>query len=188
MELFNTENLVQMYFYIGIFVTATYLIKIIIFSFSGADGDISDGHIDVAGTDTDIAFSFLSVQSILAFFMGFGWSGLVIIKGFNAETYLVFIISAIFGIAFMGLSAYLTYLMKCLNQREVFDMNKCTGTIGKAYSTIKPHSEGQIEIEINSKLTVTAAYNDTDTEIPSFKPVKVVKYENNMLYIEQEKE
>lgn len=189
MDFLSVENLTKMYLYIGIIATVIYFIKIVIFSLAGTDTDVPEGHIDLDGTDSDVAFSFLSIQSILAFFMGFGWSGLAMLKSPVAEkTILVGVVSAVGGLIFMGLSAYITYLLRKLNDREVFDMQKVVGVVGKAYSTIKPHSVGRIEIEINSKLTVTEAHNNTDVEIPSFKPVRVVKYENNMLYIEQEKE
>ncbi len=189
MDFLTVENLTKMYLYIGIIATAIYFIKIVIFSLSGADSDVPDGHIDVDGTDSDVAFSFLSIQSILAFFMGFGWTGLAMLKSPLAEqTLWVGVVSALGGLIFMSLSAYITYLLRKLNDREVFDMQKVVGTIGKAYSVIKPHSMGRIEIEINSKLSVVEAQNNTDVEIPSFKPVRVVKYENNILYIEQEQE
>ena len=177
MDFFSVENLTKMYFYIGIIATVIYAVKLVIFSLSGADTDVPEGHIDVDGTDSDVAFSFLSIQSILAFFMGFGWSGLAMLKSSFAENItMVAVVSAVGGFIFMGLSAYITYLLRKLNDREVFDMQKVVGTVGKAYSIIKPHSMGRIEIEINSKLSVVEAQNNTDVEIPSFKPVRVVKY------------
>jgi len=189
MDFLSVENLTKMYLYIGIIATAIYFIKLVIFSMAGADTDVPEGHIDVDGTDSDVAFSFLSIQSILAFFMGFGWSGLAMMKSQYADKMLlVAVVSAVGGLIFMGLSAYITYLLRKLNDREVFDMQKVVGTVGKAYSTIKPHSVGRIEIEINSKLSVVEAQNNTDVEIPSFKPVRVIKFENNILYIEQEQE
>lgn len=185
MENFNIDTFSKMFFYIGLLATTIYGIKLLIFAFAGSDTDIPDGHIDVDGTDTDTAFSFLSIQSILAFFMGFGWAGYGCIHEFNNLT-LIIAIPIITGLVFMGLSAYLTYLMKSLNKRETFDMTKIIGTVGKAYSKIAPKSIGMIEIEINSKLTVTEAQNNSDEEIEAFKPIKVVDYKNNTIYIEKE--
>ncbi len=185
MDLLKIENLTTMFMYIGIIATAIYFIKLLFFSISGADTDLPDGHIDLDGTDSDTAFSFLSIQSILAFFMGFGWAGLAAVK--TTENFIaIFAAAIVAGLLLMGLSAYLTYLMKSLNKKETFDMNKIVGTVGKAYSTIQPKSNGQIEIEINSKLTVTDAFNDSEEEIKAFTPVKVIKYDNNIIYIVKE--
>jgi len=185
MDFLNLDDFSKMFFYIGVISTTIYAIKLLIFTFAGSDTDIPDGHIDVDGTDTDTAFSFLSIQSILAFFMGFGWAGYACISAFDDFVY-IFAVPVITGLFFMGLSAYLTYLMKSLNKRETFDMKTIVGTVGKAYSKIAPKSIGMIEIEINSKLTVTEAQNNSDEEIEAFKPVKVVDYNNNTIYIEKE--
>ena len=66
------------------------------------------------------------------------------------------------------------------------DFSKSVGLSGRAYTSFAPHAKGQIEITFNNQLSIEEAINDTDNEIKSFSNIKVVKYENGILYIEQE--
>jgi hypothetical protein len=64
-------------------------------------------------------------------------------------------------------------------------MTKAEGSIAKAYTNFEPKGQGQIEITVNGQLSVEEAVNTSDEFIKSFDEVKVIKYENNKLYIEK---
>ncbi len=177
-------NLYNFFIFAGIFSTILYIIKLILFSFSGADSEIISDFDTI--TETDTSFDFLSIQSILAFFMGFGWSGAAVYKHFQAG--LACVLAVIIGILFMFLSAYIMYSLKKLNKIIKVDYTKLEGTIGKAYTSFAPQGEGQIEIVLNNQLQILDAVNNSDEKIESFSPIKVVRTENNKIIIEKNRE
>ena len=76
-------------------------------------------------------------------------------------------------------------LVKKLEKTVVKDKTTALNKIGKAYTDFAPKGQGRIEIEINGQLTVAEAINNTEDEIKSFDAIKVVKVENELLYIEK---
>ena len=176
-------NLQNILIAISIFSTILYILKLVIFIFIGGDTEI-DADFD-AMTETDISFNFLSVQTILAFFMGFGWSGLAALVQFNLSGRAALAIAILVGLIFMYLTAFLMCSIRKLNQNVKEDITTLVGKTGKAYTSIPPHSEGQIQIDLNGRLSFMTAINDSDENIPSFTPVKVKKVENNQMYIEK---
>ena len=177
-EFLNLQNVLIA---ISIFSTILYIIKLVIFIFIGGDTEV-DTDFDTM-TDTDISFNFLSVQTILAFFMGMGWSGLAALVQFNLSGRVSLAIALLVGLVFMYLTAYLMYSIKKLNQNVKEDVTTLVDKTGKAYTSIAPHSEGQIQIDINNRLSFFTAINESDENIDSFTPIKVTRVENNQIYI-----
>ena len=177
-EYINLENI---FLVVSVFSTIFYILKMLIFLFIGGDMEVQADFDTLC--DADPSFNFLSVQSVLAFFMGFGWFGLTALTQLKAGVVLSFVLALIFGLFIMFISAWLMFLVNKLNKRVVINLEECVGTVGKAYTDLNPHSEGQIEITINNKLEIMNALNITDEKIDAFTQVKVEKVENNILYV-----
>ena len=178
------ENFVSAYFYIALIATILFIIKLFLFAIIGGDAEV---HTDFnASVETETAFDFLSIQSVLAFLMGFGWLGLACLQEWGLRLRFTIILSVLFGFVLMYFSAWLMFCIKKLNHRVKRDYTKCVGLKGRTYTKFTPHSQGQIEINFNDKLSIEEAINNTDDEIPSFTNIKIIKYENGMLYIEKE--
>ncbi len=177
-EYLTMENV---FLVLAVFSTIFYIIKMCLFLFLGGDMEV---HADFDSmTDCDTSFSFLSVQSILAFFMGFGWVGLTFLTQLKTAAWIAFVAAFIIGVIFMFVSAWLMFMVKKLDKNVKIDMKDYVGTVGRAYSAFKANGKGQIEITINGKLSVIDAVNLTDAEIPAFGAVKIEKFENNIIYI-----
>lgn len=174
-------NLQQAFFWISLVSTVLFVLKMVIFLLFGGDAEV-DVDFD-SYTDADPSFSFFSVQSILAFFMGLGWMGLLLIKQATINPLMMLLISFVSGVLFMFATAYLMFCIKKLNHNVKVDLNDYVGTEGKAYTSINPNTEGQIEIVINKKLVIMPAINITEEKIEAFAPIKIEKVENNKLYI-----
>jgi len=179
------SNFWQYYFYIGVFATMVFVIKLALFSISGGDSEVF-GDFNTE-TDTDVSFNFFSVQSILAFFMGFGWMGFGGLKQLNLHPLENFIAASVVGIIFMFVSALLMFLTKKLEKKVTKDKTTAIGTVGKAYTSFSPNASGQVEIEICGQLSVVQAINNKDEQINSFDSVKVVDVKGDILYIEKTK-
>ena len=179
-----TQNAWQYYYYLAWFTTIFFVIKLIIFSVFGGDGSEVSGDFN-AEIDSDPSFSFISLQSVLAFLMGFGWSGYACLKEFHFSQILTLLCAIIVGLVFMFATAFLMFSVKKLEKEIHKDKTTAIGKIGKAYTDFVPKGHGRIEIEISGQLTVTDAVNNSEEEIKSFEPVKVIKVENELLYIEK---
>lgn len=184
METEAFKNFWQIYYYIALFATILFVIKMSVFMIFGGDGSevTTDFNTEY---DSDSSFSFLSFQSILAFFMGFGWMGYAALKQFNLPQLTALLSALGVGLLFMASYAWLMFLARKLEKTVKKDKNTALDKIGKAYTKFEPKSQGQIEIEINGQLTVAQAVNNTDEVINAFEQVKVVKVENELLYIEK---
>lgn len=180
---FSMENFWKIYYYIALFATTFFVIKLIIFSFFGGGSEVG-GDFNTE-FDTDTSFDFLSIQSILAFLMGFGWSGYSALQQFNLGQIWAFLIACAVGFIFMATTAYLMFSVKKLEKNVKKDKNTAIGKIGKAYTHFEPKGNGQIEINVNEQLMVVDAVNTTDEEIKAFENVKVTKVENEVMYVEK---
>ena len=180
----NPENFWQYYYYIGLFATIFFIIKLIIFSVAGGDSEVF-GDFNTE-TDTDISFNFFSIQSVLAFFMGFGWMGYAGLKQFNIDSQIEnLIISLVVGFIFMLVSSTLMFLAKKLEKNVKKDKSSAINKTGKAYTSFAPNGAGQVEIEINGQLSVVEAQNVSNEGINSFESVVVTSVKDDVLYIKK---
>lgn len=181
-----TTNPWKVYYYIAIFSTVLFVCKLILFSFTGGGESevVADFNTE---TDTDPSFGFFSFQSIIAFFMGFGWMGYAALTQFSFGHKMSFLLAFAVGFMFMFMSATLMFLAKKLEKNVGNDKASAENKIGRAYTSFHPNSNGQVEVEFNGKLQVVNAMNTTDEPINSFDLVRVVKVQNDLLYIEKVK-
>lgn len=175
MSAIYTEN--PVFFFMAAIATVLYLVKILLLVFGGdsSDGDLSDSSdLDTHHADGGATFSLVSMQSILAFFMGTGWIGLAAKREWGLTNLEAVLIAAGFGFLMALLSALLTFQIKKLNSKPSFDMSSLVGKKGRAYTNIpeKGHGFGQVEIAINGKLQIVQAQSSGEP-IRSFVSVQV---------------
>ncbi len=172
----------SIFYYIAVFSTILFLVKIIIFYIFGGEAEVvSDFTTEL---EMETSFDFLSVQSILAFFMGFGWIGLAGVSQWHLKPVPAIAIAVVFGLILMFSSAYLMFLIKKLNKRVVKNYAACVGKTAKAYTAFHPEGDGQIEVEVNGRLSIEKAVNTTQEEIEAFSEVKITDYKEKF-YIEK---
>ena len=118
--------------------TALFLIRLGFTYFGGGGGDFEvDGDFD-----TDASFSFLSVLSILAFFMGAGWMGLACRLDWNLGRLASSLIAAGFGFTMMLGASALSYWARRLDQTIEYDLRTAVGRTGRVYLTIPEKGQG----------------------------------------------
>lgn len=178
-------NIWKIYYYLAIFSTILFVLKLAIFTFVGGDNEVvADFNTE---TDTDVSFNFLSSQSIISFFMGFGWMGYAGLHQFAFGHLRNFLIAFGVGLVFMFGTAFLMFAAKKLEKNVNKDKSTAVNTVGRAYTTFEPNAAGQVEIEISGQLSVVNAMNSTDTHINAFDLVRVVSVKDDLLYIEKVK-
>ncbi len=171
----------SIFFYCGIIGTVIFLLKTLLPVDSGSE--ISS---DFTGmTDNDSSLSLFTIESISAFLMCTGWMGYVsIIMHYSLKKSII--IAIICGIIGMLFFVWLISKFKKLEHIPVANLQELVGKTGKAYIKFAPYGVSKIQIEFNSKLEILDAKNNSDIEIESFQPIKVVKVENDIVYIEKE--
>ena len=137
-------------------------------------------------TDTDTSFSLFTIESISAFFMCLGWMGWAAQSHLHYNFKISLIIAIISGIIGMLFFAWLITQVKKLEQVPKNDINELVNKSGKAYINFEPKGTGKISIEFAGRIQEFDARNNTDEEIKSFEPIKVVKIENNEIFIEKD--
>lgn len=156
--------------------SALYLIKIILLLFSGdSDGNITDDITDeIDHIDGSESFVFVSVQSVLAFFMGAGWIGLAAIHEWKLNDWYALGASVLFGFLMMLFSSFLTFKIKKLNSIPKVNLNSAIGKMATAYTNIPAKGEGigQVKIILDGKQQILQAMS-TSEKIDSFTGVLV---------------
>lgn len=183
---------VQVFYCIAIPSTLLLLIQtILMFVGIGDNGDAdidTDASVDDLGgneidIDPDDPSEFLGVDGIkiftlrglIAFFVVFGWMGVVLLGGRVALPVTV-IISAICGFAMMVLLAYLFKAILKLRSDGNTDNRNAVGTAGKVHLTIPPNrsGEGKVHLMLQGAYVERSAVTDSDEAIPTGTEIIVV--------------
>lgn len=159
------------YLVMAVLGTLLFLIRLG-FTYFGGDG----GDFDVdADFDSDASFSFLSVLSILAFFMGAGWMGLACRLDWNLGRLTSSLIAAGFGFTMMLGASGLSYWARRLDQSIEYDLRTAVGRIGRVYLTIpeKGQGHGQVEVSVSGRRKVVRAIS-AGPRFEAFTDVKIL--------------
>lgn len=166
------------YFFFAALGTLLFLIRMGISLFLGGDTDIEldpgvmDADVDF---DTDHAFNILSIQSILAFFMGAGWMGLIARFDWELSRIASGFAAVAFGLFLMSFSAWLMLMIRKLEKSTPYDIKTAIGHTGRVYMSLPAKGEGagQVEVSISGRKKIMPAISTADA-IDSFTSVTVV--------------
>jgi hypothetical protein len=140
----------------------------------GIAGDLDMDH-DVH--DSGDAFQILSIQSIAAFAMGFGWGGLGAMRGFAWEGPAVVITAVLIGAGMVWLLAILLKGVADLQSSGNIMLAQTVGKEGEVYTTIPAGGSGRIRLVIAERLrtyTAIAAPEGGAEDIPTGARVRVI--------------
>lgn len=179
-----SEHVLKGYYYLALFATILFALKLVVFSFMGA-GDSEVASDFNSSADSDPSFNFLSIQSIIAFLMGFGWMGYAGLKQLGFGQGINLAVAFAVGFIFMFVMSFLMFSVRKLEKNVKKDKSGAVQSVGRAYTNFVPSGLGQVEIEINGKLSVVNASNISDENINAFDLIRVVKVQDELLYIEK---
>lgn len=150
--------------------TALFLIRLG-FAYFGGDGGDLDVDADVDGD----AFSFLSVLSILGFFMGAGWMGLACRLDWGLGRLTSSLIAAGFGFAMMMAASAMSYYARRLDQTIEYDVKTAVGRTARVYLTIpeKGQGHGQVEVTVSGRKKIIRAVSN-GPRLEAFSDVTIV--------------
>lgn len=139
---------VMVYLVMALVGTTFFLLRLLFALFLGGDSGGLDagGDLDVS---TDSSFSFFSLLSILAFFMGAGWMGLTCRIDWGMSSLGAAMSAAGFGFAMMILASGLMMYARRLDQSIEYDLNSAIGKTARVYLTIPQPGAGRGQVEVN---------------------------------------
>jgi len=162
----------QIFYAIGLFSLAVLLLQILLtlVGVGHHDADFS-GH---GAHDTGIGL--LTVRTVTAFFVGFGWTGAIMLNRGYSMTAAIMAGAAV-GAAFLLTTGLLIRnLLRLQSSGGNVDYNNAIGMVGTVYTTI-PAAEaggGQIELMIQGRLMMAEAYTKAARSLSPNSKAKVV--------------
>lgn len=143
------------------------------------DADVGDG---VFGEDMDAetpdtfgldGLRIFTLRGIVAFFVVFGWVG-VVMDG--AALWLTLLVSAACGFAMMLVLAFLMRAVMKLRNDGNTDNRNAIGTSGRVYLTIPPArtGEGKVSVMLQGSYVERGAVTDDEEAIPTGSEIVVV--------------
>lgn len=142
---------------------------------TGIDGGPHDSH-----TDPGAAFKALSLQSIAAFAMGFGWGGLGALKGSGLPWTPTLLIAAASGVAMVWVLALLLKGLHDLQSSGNVLPTDSIGSEGEVYANVPGNAagRGQVRVTIGDRQRIYNASTEAEP-LPTGTRVKVVGVNND---------
>jgi membrane protein implicated in regulation of membrane protease activity len=128
-----------------------------------AHGDVDLGH-DVESGDSTEAFKLLSIQSVAAFLMGFGWGGIAGLVGLDWSFPMSLLLGVGLGLGFMWLMGILMKAMYDLQSSGTVRIQDAVGTEGQVYANIPAGDagRGQVRVVIGDRARIYNAVSEGD--------------------------
>lgn len=148
----------------------------------GDDGVHGDFHTGGAHPDPGQGMKILSIQSIAAFLMGFGWGGLGAYQGSGWPISMSVLVGIVIGVAmtwFLAMMLKATYKLEASGNISIRD---AVGLEGSVYVTISASQDGygQVTVVVRDHQRIYRAVTDSPAheEIPRNAPVRIVRAVN----------
>lgn len=147
-----------------------------------ADGFTDDFNADDAGPDVDsgpydhgaATFQLLSLRSVIAFGMLFGWAGALYLDlGLSVEESVLR--GLVWGGAGMVLVAYFFYKVQQLSESHNRNLSSCIGNEGEVYIDIPENGTGQIRVMESGSVNYISARSKGGHAIQNKTPIRVLR-------------
>jgi hypothetical protein len=179
----NHLNLeLQIFYGIGIIALLGLLIQLVLSLFGHMDdtGDFSDHG------DHSSGLSIFSIRGIIAFFVGFGWSGVIALEADMGLMAAIAIGILVGGLLMLGIFFLMTSMLR-LQSTGTLDYANAIGQTGSVYVTIPPGQKagGQVELMLQGRLTMAEAlFRGSEPLRPGTKIRVIEKIGHSTLIVE----
>lgn len=169
--------------------TALFLLRTIMLLAGAHHGDFQGGgDIHVGGHSADHsvdhdhdkqsagAFKALSLQTITAFAMGFGWAGLAALNGFHKPILTCILFAILGGVAMVWLLALMLKAMYDLQSSGNISLDSTVGREADVYVTVPPKGmgTGQVRVVIDDRMRIYNAHSESEAA-PTSSRVRIIK-------------
>lgn len=134
------------------------------------------GFDDVDGADLDAGdgLGFMSIRSLVGFFGGFGWTGVIMLEN-EASLPVATGAGVLVGALFMLSIAYVMKLLYSFGESGTIDINNAVGETGIVYITVPAgrSAPGQVRVLVQGRLTIFSALTSFPQPIPAESRIRV---------------
>ncbi len=168
----------QLYWGFALGGSVIFLLRSLLF-FVGFDDGHSHGdvyHDTDTGHGTESSFHYLSLTSVSAFIMAFGWAGLAAKEDFHLPPSLTLISALCVGaLAMIGTAWLFRLAYRCTSDGATYSLAEIVGKTAEVYERIPATGWGRIQINVGGMLREVRAVSEDKQDIESFKRVQVVR-------------
>jgi len=143
--------------------------------FDGHSGDSGSTDADLSGDGSDVSFQYLSIQSISAYFMIFGLTGLALHRQSQVSAWLSLLLSVVAGLATLKILAWIYQIINSLQSTGNLDLSHVAGSEGQVYATIPQNGIGQVQIRVEGRIRTFDAQSKDGSSLETGTPVRVVE-------------
>ncbi len=154
----------------------------------GIGAESADFDMDIGDTQHGTGIGLFSTQTIAAFFLGFGWGGVLCLKIGLHPLVAVFLAFNLGGIL-MAMMYFLLVGMLSLQSKGNMDYSTAIGAIGEVYVTIpaKRSGRGKIQVMIGGRLMTADAETDSPASLRPGQNIRVVERIGHTDFLVKEK-
>ncbi|HEX8876031.1 MAG TPA: hypothetical protein VF777_04735 [Phycisphaerales bacterium] len=155
--------------------TSFFIFRMVMLMLGHAHGVDVDLHADVHGhTDPGDAFKILSLQSLAAYSMGFGWGGLGALKGTGWPMHVSLLVAFLCGVAMMWTLGLLLKATFDLQSSGNINIQSAVGAEGDVYVSIPAQGQGQVRLVIRDRQRIFNARSE-EGPLETSRRVRVVR-------------
>lgn len=180
----SLDTTARVFWGIAIGFTVFQLLLFVVSLFGGDDLDHDPGGDAHHGAGDGLKF--LSLRVVVAFFIGFGWTGGVMLERGHGPLAATLAGSAA-GVVFMGVIFLIMRGMMSLRDEGTLDYRNAVGESANVYVTIpgRRQGRGQVEVLIQSRLITAHAVTDDEADLSPNSKVNVLAVEGaNVLVVQ----
>ena len=172
----NASPLEIVFWLCALVSTVFFVFRVILMLITGGmDVDIDSGHADI-GHHADSSFEKISLNTVTAFLMMFGWMGLACYKQFHLSATISILVALVAGFSCMMITAYFFRQAKKLaSAGGEFSLEKTVGQKGRVYQRIPAEGHGKITIAVGDMTHEVDAVSGDHKDIESFETVEVLR-------------
>ena len=165
----NYEPAMRTFVGIGAVSSLVLFIQMIVILIGGSDLDFDLGEVGEGG-----ATGIFSIRSIGSFFTGFGWTGAMFLQNGHSvgvATLAATLVGSLILAGFLGLMRWL----HSFKSDGTVNYKNAVGNVGSVYIPIPPKRKGmgQIQVEVQGRLSVVNAVSDSEEQIENRTAVRV---------------
>lgn len=169
----SLDTALKIFYAIGIGSTFVMFLQLLamLLGFDGGEGDADMG----GDFDGDAGVHVLSVRSVIAFFAGFGWGGVVAVRG-GLSLPMAILVASLIGGALMLSVYFLMRLLFSMRYSGTLDYQNAIGQVGNVYLPVPAAmaGAGQVEVLVQGRLAVVRAFTRHEETLGNRVPVRVV--------------
>jgi hypothetical protein len=150
-------------------------------------GDVDSGGVDFQHPDSDTSFNILSIQTIAAFLMGFGWGGLGVVRGWGLSALLGVPVGIVTGSAMVWILGKMLMLISRMQSSGTLSIATALYEEGVVYVTVPAQRSGRgsVRVIVNERMQYYPAVTDGAALETSAQVRVTAVNEDNTLTVER---